>query len=302
MRRCICFFCILFLLPLSLFPGENEPLLTIIYSSSLNGNLDGCTCKSNPRAGLVKRGFFLKNLENRENIILLDAGDILNAVPDSLLAEHIFAAYNDLGYHVIAAGDQEFSNGIDSLLEYRSAYPLLAHNLYICPTKESCFIFSIMPRIIKKNTVSLGIVSLFDPGLPSLLEQKIRKKIKVKDPLVIAGNMVTLLKEEKADIIILLFHGYFETALRLAREVEGIDLIILGHEQKLIDLSKAGDTIVVSPGKEGNSVGILTITSKPGGGFYYSNSFKDFDYSIDPDDTSTRERIDSYYRDKKGVE
>lgn len=294
MKRNICFLSIFSLAALFLISGETTRGFTIIYSSSLNGNLDGCTCKSNPRAGLVKRGFFLNRLKDRENSILLDTGDILDPEPDTLLAGHIFESYDELGYHAIALGEQELSNGIDTLLEYRSQFPLVAHNLYVCSTKKSCFIFSLAPKVMKRNTVTVGIVSLFDPGLLCLLEKSVQKKLKVKDPVIIARNMVTLLKEDKVDIILLLFHGYYKTAVNLAREVDGIDLIILGHEQQLINMTRIEDTILISPGKEGNNVGLLTITQKPGGGFFYSNMFKEFDYSIDPDDPSIRKRIAAY--------
>ena len=35
--------------------------LTVLYSASLNGNLDGCDCRSHPRAGLAARAAWLRN-------------------------------------------------------------------------------------------------------------------------------------------------------------------------------------------------------------------------------------------------
>ena len=40
--------------------GTEEKQIDIYYSASLNGNLDGCECKGNPRSGLVKRAVFLR--------------------------------------------------------------------------------------------------------------------------------------------------------------------------------------------------------------------------------------------------
>jgi len=47
---------------------------------------------------------------------LVDAGDIIDELPDKELTRHIFEVYQELGYDAIAVGDQEFSNGVDRLL------------------------------------------------------------------------------------------------------------------------------------------------------------------------------------------
>ena len=88
--------------------GKGEGNLTILYSSSLNGNLDGCDCKGHSRAGLVKRAAWLRALEHPEQTLLVDAGDLLEPYPDKELAEAIFDTYLELGYAAIAVGDQEF--------------------------------------------------------------------------------------------------------------------------------------------------------------------------------------------------
>jgi len=298
MKKISCFFAVSLVFFMFLSPGAGELKksgLRILYSASLNGNLDGCTCKSNPRAGLIKRAYYLRNLENRQDTVLLDAGDILDAMQDPLLAEHIFAVYDELGYHGIAVGEQELSNGFEKLLEYKSDFPLLSHNLYICPTEDSCVIFSLQPVVIRKNNMTLGLFSIFDPRLHLFIKQELKNKVKVKDPFVIAENMVTLLKEDDVDLIVLLYHGYYENAKKLVNKIKGINLIILGHEQQLIDLKKINSTFIVSPGKEGNSLGILEITPKKSGGFIFNNTFKDFNYSADPDDEFVRKRIDQYY-------
>ena len=67
--------------------------------------------------------------------------------------------------------------------------------------------------------------------------------------------MVFSLRKEKVDIKVLLYHGGYESAVKLAKSIEGIDVIVVGHEQKLIEAEKAGKTIIVSPGAEGNYLG-----------------------------------------------
>ena len=63
-------------------PADAETTLTIYYTASLNGNLDGCTCEMNPVAGLVKRAAYLRNLDASSPTVILDAGDIFDEYPD----------------------------------------------------------------------------------------------------------------------------------------------------------------------------------------------------------------------------
>ena len=96
------------------------------------------------------------------------------------------------------------------------------------------------------------------------------------------------------DLTILLFHGSYEKAAELAENVEGIDIIIVGHEQRLIEAPKVNDSILVSPGEEGNRLGILTLALTPKGVIEYDNYFRLFRYEGDEDDAAVRRRIESY--------
>jgi 2',3'-cyclic-nucleotide 2'-phosphodiesterase (5'-nucleotidase family) len=77
-------------------PAGTETTLTIYYTASLNGNLDGCTCEMNPVAGLVKRAAFLRTLKSSGTTLVLDAGDIFDEYPDPDLAKHILEVYREL--------------------------------------------------------------------------------------------------------------------------------------------------------------------------------------------------------------
>ena len=131
------FFPILFIYPIA----KKEEIIKILYTTSLNGNLDGCECKVASRAGLVKRASYLRSLTDRGNIILVDVGDILSARPDELLANEILETYREIGYDVIGVGDQEFSNGIEKLLKYREYNLLVSNNLAVCPDENICIFF-----------------------------------------------------------------------------------------------------------------------------------------------------------------
>ncbi len=274
--------------------GGGEEELRILYTSSLNGNLDGCDCASLPRAGLVKSAASLRRLRGGGTAFLLDAGDVFPVTGDDELAREILGAYADLGYDCVAVGDQEFSGGVQGILERVGKFPFLSNNLVICPPGR-CVPVSLAPLVLRKGRFSIGIFSLIDPSVFALHPKTLTDLLKVSPPDAAAGTAVERLRESGVDLVVLLYHGLHENALRLASRVPGIDVIILGHEQMLIDAETVGSTVVVSPGEEGNRVGVLTVSLSRGEKLF-SNSFKLFNHQKDPDDGPVRERVERYRR------
>jgi len=272
--------------------GQQERQFTIFYTSSLNGNLDGCACKTAPKAGLVKRAFYLRRERDVDNSLLVDTGDIFDVYEDKLLAREILEVYRELDYNAVAVGDQEFSNGIAELLANGEEYPLFCHNLTLCPDENRCIFFSNEPLVIEKSGFRIGLFALLDPEVFTLYPEEVRKQIKLASPQATAENM--LRQMEDVDLTLLLFHGSYEKAVELAKNVEGIEVIVVGHEQRLIEAHKVNDSILVSPGKEGNRLGILTLALTSKGVIEYDNHFRLFRYEGDEDDAAVRRRIERY--------
>ena len=272
--------------------GQQEQQFTIFYTSSLNGNLDGCVCKGAPKAGLVKRAFYLRRERDVDNSLLVDTGDIFDVYEDRLLAREILEVYRELDYDAVAVGDQEFSNGIAELLENGDEYPLYCHNLTLCPDESRCIFFSNEPLVIEKSGFHIGLFALLDPEVFTLYPEEVKKQIKLASPQAAAENMLRQL--EGVDLTLLLFHGSYEKAAELAENVEGIEVIVVGHEQRLIEAHKVNDSILVSPGEEGNRLGILNLVLTPKGVIKYDNHFRLFRYEGDEDDEAVRRRIERY--------
>jgi 2',3'-cyclic-nucleotide 2'-phosphodiesterase (5'-nucleotidase family) len=284
------------LLSAALLPaaGGGERGVTILYSSSLNGNLDGCACKGSPKAGLVKRAAWLKAHRERDRSVLVDAGDILDVFPDELLSHAILDTYADLGYDAVAVGDQEISDGVQALLDYRERYPLVSHNLSICPDENRCVFFSLEPPMLTRGLLRIGLIALIDPGVFALYPEDIRAAVKVSSPRAVASSMLQDLRERGAELVILLYHGRYEEAKSLALELKGLDVVVVGHEQRLIDAERVGTTLLVSPGGEGNRLGILSVSLDERGRVRFENRFELFRWESSPDDPAVRERIEAY--------
>ena len=274
--------------------GNPEHELRILYTASLNGNLDGCYCVSHPRAGLVTRAHILRSLPDRDKGLLVDVGDILDVGRDELLAEAILETYNELDYDAVAVGDQEFSNGLEMLLEYRERYPLVSHNLALCPTEDSCIFFSVKPILVERAGLKIGLFAVSDEESYRFSPIGVKDRIKISSATVTAEGMVSRFREQGIDLTVVLFHGYVENARKLAEEVSGIDVIVVGHEQRLVDAERVGSTVLVSPGEEGNRLGTLTVNILRDGTKRYANTFRLFDYTTDQRDARVQERVYDY--------
>ncbi len=154
--------------------------------------------------------------------------------------------------------------------------------------------FSLRPVVIEKGSITIGIFSLIDPEVFTLYPDEFKSHIQISSEEATAENILCILEQEGVDLKILLYHGLYENALTLTESVKGIDVIIVGHEQMLLDAIKVGDSIIVSPGEEGNRIGILSLSCSQNEIIDYNNSFKIFNYEEDPDDPSVRERITRY--------
>jgi 2',3'-cyclic-nucleotide 2'-phosphodiesterase/3'-nucleotidase len=286
------------LLPAALLLGGAlawpQASLAILYTSSLNGNLDGCECRGNPRAGLVKRAAWLRRAPEAVDALLLDCGDLLDVDPDDLLAGAILDTYAELGYAAVAVGDQELSVGIRRLLEYRERCPLLASNLLLCPDDSTCVFFSPEPRVMQRAGVRVGVFAVIDPQVFLLYPPELTARVKVSDPAAAAEVAVQALRQAQVKIVVGLYHGPYENALALTRTVEGIDVLLVGHDQRLVDAWRSGTTIVASPGEEGNRVGILNLTIDRRGRIDFENRFRLLRWQTDPDDPAVRLRIEDY--------
>jgi 2',3'-cyclic-nucleotide 2'-phosphodiesterase / 3'-nucleotidase len=291
-------------LPSAFAEGQKESSLTILYTASLNGNLAGCDCKQAPKAGLIKRAFYLRNLTDRSRTILLDAGDILDVRPDTLLGGMIMQLYGDLGYDAVAVGDQEFSNGADWLLKEKETTPLFSNNLSVCPDETRCVFFSLDPLILIREDIRIIILSLLDESVFTLYPENVKNTVKLSPPIETTAAMLEMLPGEdlsqqnqktEHEIIVVLYHGPIENAELLAEKLPQVDVVIAGHEQRLVEQYSTGGTLIVSPGAEGNGVGILELSILKDRIIDYRGSRREFSYIYDQDDAEAAAMLERYY-------
>ncbi len=277
------------LLSASFLPAQN---LTIYYTASLRGNLDGCSCERNRVAGLVKRAVFQRTVSR--DALVLDAGDILDATRDPDLTREILAVYRELGYAAVGVGETELSEGAQALVANARRFPFLGHNLQVHSSPERWSPLSPKPLLLTRAGVRIGILGIIEPRMLEGREDVVVGNLRLDDPAQTVARLAAECRQQGARLVIVLFHGDDSAARRLAEASPQVDLVLFGHAGWLVPPAKAGRALVASPGENGNRIGVLTLKLGPSGVTGFEHRLLAFAYDQDPDDPRVRERVRSY--------
>ncbi|HSV95708.1 MAG TPA: hypothetical protein VLM75_02110 [Spirochaetota bacterium] len=278
----------------------NEARVTIVYSNSLNGNLDYCRCPSDPRGGLVKRATEIESIRKEfPGALLIDTGDFITIDDDPLLSRHIVEAYRVIGYDALLAGDQEFSGGADFFLALVKGMPFVCANLQVKSGSDWKQAFA-RSLVIERGGTTIGITGVISPAAFRYYPKKVTGRLRVLDPASAAAAEAVALRKRGAALVILMSHSGLEADLELGEKLEGVDVIVGGHSQTLTPWPRqSGNAVVVQAGANGARIGILELALSGGRARVVNNSFRLPDEHQPADDPRIRRIIDRYNAEVK---
>jgi 2',3'-cyclic-nucleotide 2'-phosphodiesterase/3'-nucleotidase len=240
--------------------GSTQVQITILSTTDLHGNLlplDYYTNKSVPR-GLAKVATIIRQArKGNPDLMLIDSGDMIQGTPleyvhnktNNLPPDPMMKAMSVLDYDAAAVGNHEYNFGLKVLEKARSeaAFPWLSANTYDIGTDHPHF----TPYLVKTiNGVRVGILGLTTPGIPNWDNPQNYAGLEFRVPAAEAKKWVKVLRErEHADLVIVAMHMGLERdlksgdmnpgqvlnenqAIRIAKEVPGIDIIFMGHTHR----------------------------------------------------------------------
>ena len=260
----------------------------VYYSSNLNGNLLGCDCWGYPEAGLDKRAWYLDQNPLPKDAFLLDAGNILETGRDPVLTGYILKTYEELGYQAVAVGTNELADGPGPLIERVKNGSFISHNIVYEPEGTP---LTAMPLILETETgVKVAVISLADPDWFNPWLVRFNGALSIIDPAAVLEKQQKMAAVGGAAAIVLLANGSEDwiRGLMANQEVNNlrkthatitpVTAVILAGEEKLIEEKLPGGIPLLSPGEEGNRLGILSLklhgSRKPG----WKNEFIEFHY------------------------
>ncbi len=249
-------------------PTKTEAAVTskisIVHTNDTHGRLFDSD-ESGASLGFAKITTLIKQVkEENPNTLVLDAGDAFQGMPIVNISkgEGMIPILEAAGYDAMTVGNHEFDFGFEALQNLYSKMtkiPMVSANIY----KESGErVFK--PYIVKETGgVKVGIFGLTTPETTYISHPDNTKGLTFMDAIESARNMVAELSSQ-ADIIIALTHLGVEgdhTSIKVAEQVEGIDLIIDGHSHTALPYGfiEVNGTMVVQTGEYTKNAGLVEL-------------------------------------------
>ena len=309
-----------FLFPLyflGLSAQYKEIRFKILETSDIHGNYFPYDfIEEHPSQGSLSRiASYLKKEREvyQDRLILLDNGDILQGQPSAYyynfvdtISIHIvarmldFMKYNagSMGNHDIEAGSLVYNR-----LMRQSGFPWMAANVIYDDEKNGRNYFT--PYYIHEiEGIRIAVLGMITPAIPTWLPKQLWPEMHFEDVKTCIEQWIPVLKNrEKADAVIGLFHLGMNGSIvanglnegdgnNLAREIPGLDIVLLGHDHRPVNCkiaNVAGDSVlIINPGANGNLVSdvelVITVDNGIVTGKEVVGKLVDMtDYDPDPD-------------------
>lgn len=226
--------------------------IQIFYSGNIKGYLEPCGCEGKKGGGLARWATFIKKNTDKDaqlNLIL-DSGYFVSYQEgiNKLKSEYILKVMAEIGYDAINLSEEDIYHiGKETLLDLKQKYnlPFVSSNIFHIKSEK----LLTNPYIIKFNKeVKVGIL-----GLAKQINLE-KEELIIKNPINVAKEVVKGLKDkDKCDLIIALTQLTKEDSILLAKEVEGIDVVICGRFRQLKErIDKINNTLILQPGAKGD--------------------------------------------------
>lgn len=289
MKKQICCFVWIILLIGTVAAQEKTVKLKVVQTSDIHGNFyPRDFILQREAAGSLARvyAFVRKERETyKDNLILLDNGDILQGQPTAYyynyidtVSPHLTAEMlNFMGYNAGNMGNHDVETGRAVFDRWAGEChaPVLGANIIDTATGETHF----PPYVaLERDGVKIVVLGMITPAIPVWLSENLWKGLRFDDMEDTARKWMKIIREkERPDIVIGMFHAgqdallmggkYRENAsLNVARNVPGFDIVLMGHDHarecKKVQ-NVAGDSVlVIDPASNGIVVSDIDITVK----------------------------------------
>lgn len=273
--------------------AQDRVELRIAATTDVHGRLRGWDYyadAADPARGLARAATIVDSLRRAApgRVILVDAGDLLQGNPmtfvagrvDSLAPHPVIAAMNLMRYDASAIGNHEFNYGLGVLdrATKQAKFPFLAANVERLDGGRA---YGAM-TMVRRGGVQVAIIGATTPGANVWDRDNLRGRLRVHDILTALPAQVAGARRAGADVVIVVAHsgldgeatydtvttgfGGENVMARVAREVPGIDVLVIGHSHREVADSTIGGVLVVQPRNWATSVAVASLTLERSGG------------------------------------
>ena len=261
--------------------------LVVMATTDVHGRLRGWDYYANrpdPARSLAAAATIVDSIRrvNPDRALLVDAGDLLQGNPLTFVAARVapqpvhpvIASMNVMRYDAAVLGNHEFNYGVPLLRAAiaRAGFPFLAANVHEASGKPFAAPFT----VVERSGIRVGIVGATTPG--SMVwdrDNLVAARLRVSDIVPAVRRAVADARRARAEVIVVLLHsGLAEAAsydtvstglpaenvaARVAREIDGIDVVIYGHSHREMVDTTVNGTLLVQPRNWAASVAVATL-------------------------------------------
>jgi len=223
--------------------------------------------------------------ENPGRVLAFDCGDTIHGTYPAVQSEGeaLLPILNAMGFDAMTA-HWEFAYGPERFREIadRLSYPVLAINCYDEKTDELAFAPHV---VVESGGLRVGVIgiaaTIVDKTMPSSFSEGVYFTLGNEE---LPGCVRKLRQDENVDLVVLISHLGFPQEMKLAREVDGVDVLLSGHtHNRIYEPALVNDTIVIQSGCHGSFLGRLDLEVESGRVVDFDHRLITVGASIEPD-------------------
>lgn len=265
--------------------STNKMTIAVLATSDIHGHLFPTNYRTQDERnlGLGKLASLIREERHiHPDLLLIDNGDLIQGSPLASYAvkrgidiHPMISALNELGYDAAVPGNHEFNYGMETLGQAvrDSRFPWLSAGIRLQDSREPALG---KPYLIKHiGGIRVAVLGVTTHYIPCWESPSHIQGLEFHDALETVKEWVPRIRvEEQPDVMIVAYHGGFERdietgepaenitgenqAYAMCAEVDGIDVLITGHQHRLLAGQVHGVT-VVQPGFNGQAIGKLSL-------------------------------------------
>jgi sulfur-oxidizing protein SoxB len=195
-------------------------------------------------------------------VLAFDCGDTIHGTYPAVQSggEALVPVLNALGFDAMTA-HWEFAYGPEQFRKVARGldYPVLAVNCYDDSSGDLVF----PPyTVCETDGLQVGVIgiaaTIVDKVMPKSFSEGIQFTLGNEE---LPGYIARLRDDEGVDLVVVVSHLGFPQEVKLAREVDGIDVLLSGHtHNRLFEPAVVNETIIIQSGCHGSFLGRLDLT------------------------------------------
>lgn len=225
--------------------------LTIVHTNDIHGYYT-----YDARNGSMGFAYFQALITQENPDLILDAGDTFHGQSFATVTEgkSIAQLMNSVKFDATTPGNHDWSYGAQTLqgLDDGQSFSILAANVIGSATGQPAFDEYITKEVEvslsdgSTEMVTVGVLGVIDESFYTSTPAQNIEGLTFVDPVQRANEVAQSMRENGCDLVVALTHN--EDPQEFARQTQGIDAVIAGHEHVLIDETvnnAEGDTVSV---------------------------------------------------------